>query len=110
MRPIDWLRMSAEAWRFERLAPLKSAWWKRAVTLAPERFAPVKRLASSGRMSRPSETTRVSSTAPERSAREKSAAITQAKLGRASCRERVCQYVKISVVAGTLKKNNKNQV
>src|SRR3546814_14763130 len=27
------------------------------------------------------------------------------KLGRASCRERVCQYVSISVVAGSLKKN-----
>src|SRR3546814_14885661 len=26
------------------------------------------------------------------------------KIGRASCRERVCQYVSISVVAGTLKK------
>src|SRR3546814_3906403 len=26
------------------------------------------------------------------------------EIGRASCRERVCQYVKISVVAGTLKK------
>src|SRR3546814_20215094 len=25
------------------------------------------------------------------------------KIGRASCRERVCQYVKISVVAGSLK-------
>src|SRR3546814_1321954 len=29
------------------------------------------------------------------------------KIGRASCRERVCQYVKISVVAGSLKKKNK---
>src|SRR3546814_13089453 len=28
------------------------------------------------------------------------------KIGRASCRERVCQYVSISVVAGTLKKKN----
>src|SRR3546814_18490413 len=28
------------------------------------------------------------------------------KIGRASCRERVCQYVYISVVAVTLKKNN----
>src|SRR3546814_14280326 len=30
-----------------------------------------------------------------------------AQIGRASCRERVCQYVWISVVAGTLKKKNK---
>src|SRR3546814_12039733 len=29
------------------------------------------------------------------------------EIGRASCRERVCQYVEISVVAGTLKKKNK---
>src|SRR3546814_14018758 len=29
------------------------------------------------------------------------------QIGRASCRERVCQYVEISVVAVTLKKNNK---
>src|SRR3546814_14348890 len=28
------------------------------------------------------------------------------KIGRASCRERVCQYVSISVVAGSLKKKN----
>src|SRR3546814_13273794 len=28
------------------------------------------------------------------------------KIGRAACRERVCQYVSISVVAGTLKKKN----
>src|SRR3546814_18666232 len=31
------------------------------------------------------------------------------KIGRASCRERVWQYVSISVVAGSLKKNNKKQ-
>src|SRR3546814_16373310 len=30
------------------------------------------------------------------------------KIGRASCRERVCQYVSISVVAGSLKKKRKN--
>src|SRR3546814_15246797 len=30
-----------------------------------------------------------------------------AKIGRASCRERVCQYVSISVVAVTLKKKKK---
>src|SRR3546814_14868052 len=30
----------------------------------------------------------------------------QGQIGRASCRERVCQYVSISVVAGSLKKNN----
>src|SRR3546814_12019283 len=29
------------------------------------------------------------------------------EIGRASCRERVCQYVYISVVAGTLKKTTK---
>src|SRR3546814_20663584 len=29
-------------------------------------------------------------------------------IGRASCRERVCQYVLISVVAGTIKKQNKH--
>src|SRR3546814_15820232 len=29
------------------------------------------------------------------------------KIGRASCRERVCQYVSISVVAGPLKKKKK---
>src|SRR3546814_20198570 len=29
------------------------------------------------------------------------------EIGRASCRERVCQYVSISVVAGYLKKKNK---
>src|SRR3546814_16596531 len=28
------------------------------------------------------------------------------QIGRASCRERVCQYVSISVVAGSLKKKN----
>src|SRR3546814_11116770 len=28
------------------------------------------------------------------------------EIGRASCRERVCQYVEISVVAGSLKKKN----
>src|SRR3546814_13275389 len=28
------------------------------------------------------------------------------KIGRASCRERVCQYVSISVVAGSYKKQN----
>src|SRR3546814_11363068 len=31
------------------------------------------------------------------------------KIGRASCRERVCQYVSISVVAVSLKKKNKQQ-
>src|SRR3546814_19787438 len=31
-----------------------------------------------------------------------------AKIGRASCRERVCQYVSISVVAVTLKNKNSN--
>src|SRR3546814_18311969 len=30
-----------------------------------------------------------------------------AEIGRASCRERVCPYVSISVVAGSLKKKNK---
>src|SRR3546814_19042769 len=35
-----------------------------------------------------------------------SSAPSQPKLGRASCRERVCQYVSISVVAGSLKKKN----
>src|SRR3546814_17705620 len=30
------------------------------------------------------------------------------QIGRASCRERVCKYVSISVVAVTLKKNKKN--
>src|SRR3546814_18563584 len=30
------------------------------------------------------------------------------EIGRASCRERVCQYVSISVVAGSLKKKNHN--
>src|SRR3546814_16871850 len=30
------------------------------------------------------------------------------EIGRASCRERVCQYVSISVVAVSLKKQNKN--
>src|SRR3546814_13567882 len=30
------------------------------------------------------------------------------EIGRASCRERVCQYVEISVVAGSLKKQKKN--
>src|SRR3546814_16541220 len=29
------------------------------------------------------------------------------QIGRASCRERVCQYVSISVVAGSLKKKHK---
>src|SRR3546814_13653428 len=32
------------------------------------------------------------------------------KIGRASCRERVCQYVWISVVAGSLKKKYLNKV
>src|SRR3546814_13491477 len=32
------------------------------------------------------------------------------KIGRASCRERVCQYVEISVVAGALKKNKKKSI
>src|SRR3546814_14767052 len=31
-----------------------------------------------------------------------------AQIGRASCRERVCQYVYVSVVAVSLKKKNKN--
>src|SRR3546814_19218765 len=31
------------------------------------------------------------------------------KIGRASCRERVCQYVSISVVAESLKKKNKGK-
>src|SRR3546814_11039918 len=31
----------------------------------------------------------------------------RAEIGRASCRERVCQYVEISVVAVSLKKNKK---
>src|SRR3546814_15110985 len=31
-----------------------------------------------------------------------------AQIGRAACRERVCQYVVISVVAGSLKKKTKN--
>src|SRR3546814_16820700 len=35
--------------------------------------------------------------------------INQIKIGRASWRERVCQYVKISVVAVALKKNTKNK-
>src|SRR3546814_21011616 len=33
-----------------------------------------------------------------------------AEIGRASCRERVCQYVEISVVAGSLKKQTKTSV
>src|SRR3546814_12618964 len=33
--------------------------------------------------------------------------INAAKIGRASCRERVCQYVEISVVAVSLKKENR---
>src|SRR3546814_18926637 len=32
------------------------------------------------------------------------------KIGRASCRERVCQYVSISVVAVSLKKNKKQTI
>src|SRR3546814_18302653 len=32
------------------------------------------------------------------------ALVRQMKIGRASCRERVCEYVSISVVAGSLKK------
>src|SRR3546814_11224295 len=36
------------------------------------------------------------------------AVLLRRKLGRASCRERVCQYVYISVVAVALKKNIKN--
>src|SRR3546814_15781564 len=31
------------------------------------------------------------------------------EIGRASCRERVCQYVKHSVVAGTFKKKQQNE-
>src|SRR3546814_17463336 len=31
------------------------------------------------------------------------------QIGRASCRERVCQYVKISVVAGSLKKKQRER-
>src|SRR3546814_16355714 len=31
------------------------------------------------------------------------------KIGRASCRERVCQYVSISVVSASLKKNNNSE-
>src|SRR3546814_16892854 len=34
--------------------------------------------------------------------------IGKGKIGRASCRERVCQYVWISVVAGSLKKKKQN--
>src|SRR3546814_13957478 len=33
-------------------------------------------------------------------------ALRHIEIGRASCRERVCQYVEISVVAGSLKKKN----
>src|SRR3546814_17800196 len=47
--------------------------------------------------------------AAERNAAERSIAELEIKLteiGRASCRERVCQYVSISVVAVTLKKTN----
>src|SRR3546814_16362008 len=33
----------------------------------------------------------------------------EAEIGRASCRERVCQYVKISVVADALKKKKKKK-
>src|SRR3546814_19251497 len=33
----------------------------------------------------------------------------QRKIGRASCRERVCRYCEISVVAAYLKQNNKDQ-
>src|SRR3546814_16158098 len=32
------------------------------------------------------------------------------EIGRPSCRERVCQYVEISVVAGTLKKKTNNKM
>src|SRR3546814_15316348 len=32
-----------------------------------------------------------------------------AEIGRASCRERVCQYVEISVVAGSIKKKKKKK-
>src|SRR3546814_14654233 len=32
------------------------------------------------------------------------------EIGRASCRERVCQYVEISVVAGSLKTQQKNKL
>src|SRR3546814_17739843 len=32
----------------------------------------------------------------------------QRKIGRAACRERVCQYVVISLVAGCIKKQNNN--
>src|SRR3546814_13158265 len=35
------------------------------------------------------------------------AEVVQEKIGRASCRERVCRYVSISVVAGPLQKNKK---
>src|SRR3546814_12529933 len=34
----------------------------------------------------------------------------QGQIGRASCRERVCQYGYIAVVAGSLKTNNKQQI
>src|SRR3546814_12254708 len=32
------------------------------------------------------------------------------QIGRASCRERVCQYVEVLVVAGTLKKTKSNNI
>src|SRR3546814_13355125 len=35
---------------------------------------------------------------------QQQAMLQQAQIGRASCRERVCQYVEISVVGGELKK------
>src|SRR3546814_17868545 len=43
--------------------------------------------------------------------RERASELVDLEIGRASCRERVCQYVEISVDAGTFKKkkNNKNQ-
>src|SRR3546814_14137791 len=34
----------------------------------------------------------------------------EAKIGRASCRERGCQYVEISVVAGSLKKKTQHEL
>src|SRR3546814_12494181 len=34
---------------------------------------------------------------------------TSVKIGRASCRERVCQYVSVSVVVGSLKKKKNNK-
>src|SRR3546814_12119262 len=49
----------------------------------------------------------ICATAPKKVAQRNERNLSHGQIGRASCRERVCQYVSIPVAAGTLKKKQK---